>query len=403
MAGKLTARGVAALSRPGRHADGGLYLTITASGARFWVLLYQRAGRRREIGLGPLRNVSLAEARAKAAELRAAVARGEDPTARREAGKVRTFGDAADALLTDVKAGWRNPKHRAQWEMTLTRYAAPLRPKPVAEIGTDDVLGVLKPLWQRVPETASRTRGRVERVLDYARARGWREGENPARWRGHLALMMTKPEKLRRGHHKALPFADVPAFVAELRGREGLGARALEVLILTAARTQEATGMRWEEIDLAAAVWSVPAERMKLARPHRVPLPARALAILQERRAEALELAGGDETALPAFVWPGIKAGKPISTGTMERVLDRMKVEATVHGFRSSFRDWAGDRTTFPRELAELALAHAVGDETEQAYRRSDALEKRRSLMKAWADFCGGERSKVVALRQRGV
>jgi integrase len=239
----------------------------------------------------------------------------------------------------------------------------------------------------------------MERVLDYAKARGWREGENPARWRGHLSLMLSKPERLRRGHHKALPFAEVPAFMKRLREQAGLGARALEVLILTAARTQEATGMRWEEIDLAAAVWTVPAERMKLKREHRVPLSPRAVALLQERRAEALELVEGDETALPAFAWPGMKPGKPISTGTMERVLDRMKVAATVHGFRSSFRDWAGDRTTFPRELAELALAHAVGDETEQAYRRSDALEKRRPLMKAWADYCSGERGKVVPLK----
>jgi integrase len=404
--GKLTARGAAALKSPGRHADGeGLFLNVAKGGSRSWVLLVQRDGRRREIGLGSFPAVTLAEAREKAADMRAAIKRGEDPLARRKADKVITFGMAADALLADMRVGWRNDKHRAQWRMTLTTYAAALHNKPVADIDTNDVLAVLKPIWQRIPETASRTRGRIERTLDYAKARGWRTtGENPARWRGHLALILPKPQKLRRGHHRALPYTEVPAFLARLRTRQGLAAQALELLILTAARTSEVTGMRWEEIDLEAALWTVPASRMKGHRPHRSPLSSRAVAILKERQAEALALAGdapaGGERSLSGFVFPGTKQNKPLSSGTLERVLDRLKVEATVHGFRSSFRDWVGDRTNHPRELAEQALAHVIEDQTERAYRRGDALDRRREMMNQWAAFCAGEKSgTVVALR----
>jgi integrase len=296
---------------------------------------------------------------------------------------------AAESLLADVEQGWRNQKHRGQWHMMATTYAAGLRDRPVAEINTDDVLAVLKPLWQRIPSTASRTRGRIERVLDYAKARGWRTGENPARWRGHLALMLPKPEKLRRGRHTALPFPEVPAFMERLRQQTALAARTLELLILTASRTGEITGMCWEEVDLHAGLWIIPARRMKAAREHRVPLSPRAVAILSERQAEALELVG--KGTLAGFVWPGRKPGHGLSNGTLERVLDRMGVAVTVHGFRSAFRDWAGDRTSFPREVAETALAHVVEDATERAYRRGDALEKRRQLMEAWAAFCAGE------------
>jgi integrase len=275
--------------------------------------------------------------------------------------------------------------------MTLTKYAAPLRDKPLDAIQTDDVLSVLTPLWQTKNETASRLRGRIERVLDAARAKGLRSGENPARWRGHLDHLLPKRQKLSRGHHAALPYADVPELVADLRNREGAAALALEFLILTAARSGEVLGAKWNEIDRDAKVWTVPAERMKAGREHRVPLTQRALQIL----ATVEQVRTGD------YVFPGQRHGRPLSVMSMEMLLRRMKVDVTVHGFRSSFRDWAGECTSFPREIAEAALAHTVGDETERAYRRGDALEKRRKLMAAWASFCEPKMvENVVAMRR---
>jgi integrase len=398
---RLTALGMKKIVKPGRHADGGgLYLDIAKSGSRSWVFLYQRAGKRREMGLGRVDDVPLALARVKAAEARQILATGGDPLdVRREAErqvKPKTFGEAADALLADVEGGWRNDKHRAQWKMTLTKYAGPLRDLPISEVGTDDVLKVLRPLWSRVPETASRTRGRIERVLDYARARGWRSGENPALWRGHLALMLPKPEKLRRGHHRALPYQEIPAFMARLRNTKGLGARALEFQILTAARSGEVRGATWAEIDFNAELWIIPKERMKANRAHRVPLPPHAMALLEDLLGMA-RAEHGDE-APSALLFPGTLLDRPLSDGTLERVLDRLSVAVTPHGFRSTFRDWAGDTTDHPREVIEAALAHAVGDETERAYRRSDALEKRRTLMEAWSAYCAGENPAVVPL-----
>jgi integrase len=398
---RLTARGVAGINKPGRHADGdGLYLNVSKSGSKSWVFLYQRNGKRREMGLGSIGDVPLGAARAKVAEARQALMAGGDPFARREAERVVTFGDAVDALLADVEAGWRNPKHAAQWRMTLNTYASTLRHRPVAEVGTEHVLQVLRPLWLRVPETASRTRGRIERVLDYAKALGWRSGENPARWRGHLALILPKAEKLRRGHHRALPFAELPEFMKRLRATRGLGPRALEFLILTAARSGEVRGASWGELDLDAALWTVPKGRMKAARPHRVPLSMPAMSLLEDLRNEAEALAEDGNVSPSAFLFPGTRPGRSLSDGTLERVLDRMKVAVTPHGFRSSFRDWAGDMTDHPREVVEAALAHAVGDETERAYRRSDAIEKRRGLMEAWGRYCGGETGTVVPLRR---
>ena len=291
--------------------------------------------------------------------------------------------------MDGLESQWRNDKHRAQWRMTLKAYAADLRPLTLDAITTERVLGVLQPIWAEKPETASRLRGRLERVLDAAKARGLRTGENPARWRGHLDHLLPKRQKLTRGHHRALPYSDLPAFMAELRDRTAPAARTLEFLILTAARTSEALGARWGEVDLAAKVWTVPAERMKAGRQHRVPLSARAVELLSEAR------------PADAFVFPGIVEGSPLSSGAMERVLDRMGVAVTVHGFRSTFRDWCGEASTFPRELAEAALAHTVGDETERAYRRGDALEKRRKLMDAWARYAGTTRAdNVVALKR---
>lgn len=261
--------------------------------------------------------------------------------------------------------------------MTLTTYAAPLRSKPLDQIGTDDVLAVLTPIWTTKSETASRLRGRIERVLDAARAKGLRTGENPARWRGHLDHLLPKRRKLTRGHHAAMPYDQVPAFVARLREGRGVAARAPEFTILCASRSGEVLGARWDEVDLKAKLWTVPGPRMKGGREHRVPLTERALAIL----AEVEPLRNGD------YVFPGQRRGRPLSNMSMEMCLRRMKVDETVHGFRSSFRDWAGEETAVPREVAEVALSHAVGDATELAYRRADALAKRRKLMEAWAAF----------------
>ncbi|GGK28199.1 tyrosine-type recombinase/integrase [Salinarimonas ramus] len=391
-ANKLSARAVATLAKPGRHSDGGgLYLNVTPTGARSWVFMWKVAGKRREMGLGPLRDVPLAKARELAADARRMVRDGADPLAAREPPKVMTFGEAADALITSMSASWRNAKHRAQWEMTLRDYCAPMRTKPVDEVGTDDVLAVLQPIWQSKAETASRLRGRIERVLDYAKARGLRTGENPARWRGHLDAILPRPKKLTRGHHRAMPFDDVPAFMSRLRDRVGVSARALEFLVLTAARSGEVLGMRWSEVDFDAAVWSVPAERMKGGRAHRVPLTDRAVDILVEL----------NKAAVGEYVFPGMKLNRPLSVMALEMVLRRMKVDFTVHGFRSAFRDWAGERTPFPREIAEAALAHLVGDEVERAYRRGDALEKRRALMTAWSDFVERRSASVVELLRR--
>ena len=384
----LNAKKVEALTKvgtkPGRHADGnGLYL-ITGSGSPWWCLMFRWQGRRKEMGLGRLDAVSLADARDKAGEARRMVANGVNPIeARKAEAKAReadatNFGAFADEWLKGLSHGFRNEKHKAQWAMTLKEYAAPLRPMKLGDIGTDDVLKVLKPLWQSKPETATRLRGRIERVLDAGRVKGLRQGENPARWRGHLDALLPKPEKLRRGHHKALGYADVPGFSASLRASESVSALALEFLILTAARTGEVLGAMWAEFDLDGKLWTVPAARMKAKRGHRVPLTPRALDIL--RKVEKVR--NGD------LVFPGLRRGKPLSNMALAMTLRRLGLdEVTVHGFRSAFRDWCGNETAFPREVAEAALAHVVGDKAEQAYRRGDALDKRRKLMAAWASF----------------
>ena len=305
-----------------------------------------------------------------------------------------TFGQVADEFLAAKGSEWRNPKHRAQWEMTLRDYCAPLRGRPVDEIDTASVLEVLKPLWGKIPETASRLRGRIEVVLDAARARGLISANeaNPARWRGHLDKLLPKRHKLTLGHHAAMPFAKVPQFMASLRERDAVAAMALEFAILTAARSGEVLGARWAEIDFQNAIWTVPANRMKGSRPHRVSLSRRAIAILNK-----MEAARAGE-----FVFPGQRAGKPLSVMALEMVLRRMKVKAvTVHGFRSSFRDWCGEVSTFPREVAEAALAHISGDATERAYRRGDALEKRRKLMEAWSSYCEPKLGNVVSIARR--
>jgi integrase len=378
-------------AKPGKYSDGGnLYLIVSPSGSRKWVLRFTWRGKAKEMGLGSAAVVSLADAREKAAVARRKLAQGVNPIDdRKRSGGIPTFGEMVISVHEALSAGFRNEKHKAQWKSTLATYAALIRSKPVDTITTDDILAVLKPIWTLKPETASRVRGRIEKVLDAAKAKGFRHGENPARWRGHLDHLLPKPSKLERGHHAAMPYEDVATFIGELRKHPTTATFALEFCILTAARSGEVLGARWSEMDLAKRLWTVPAHRMKAGREHRVPLSNRAISILMQLK----DLDDGQ------FVFPGQKPRKPLSNMAMEMILRRMKIEnATVHGFRSSFRDWAGNVTSFPREVTETALAHVIGDKAEQAYRRGDALDKRRSLMDAWAAYCDPRASgNVVA------
>ena len=390
---RLNARTAATVSKNGRHADGGgLYLSISSNGGRRWVFLFRWHGKPTEIGFGSAREVPLARARELASQARAKLAEGINPKIARRPSAGATFGQCADRVIEAMRPSWRNRKHAGQWEMTLRDYAAPLRRLPADKITTDDVLSVLKPLWNEKPETASRLRGRIERVLDAAKAQGLRSGENPARWRGHLDQLLPKRQRLTRGHYAAMSYADVPTFAASLQSREATAARALEFAILTAARSGEVFGARWDEFDLKRAVWTVPAERMKGAREHRVPLSRRVLTIL-----EALQ-----KHRPGRYVFSRQNLDKPLSAAAFQMVLHRMKIEGvTVHGFRSAFRDWAAECTNFPNEVCEAALAHVIENKTEAAYRRGDLFEKRRKLMEAWASYCAVPKTgKVVALRR---
>ncbi|WP_332657316.1 tyrosine-type recombinase/integrase [Brevundimonas sp.] len=393
---RLTHRFVTMTKAVGLHADGmGLYLEVDKSGGKRWTFLFQWRGSRKQMGLGGLSVVSLAEAREAADEARKAVARGVNPIEAKKAAQAEgtTFGDVADALLTSLTPGWRNPKHVYQWKRALEIQAAPLRPLPVEDVTTEDVLEVLKPLWSTTPETASRLRGRIERVLDAAKAKGLRKGENPARWKGHLALLLPKRQKLTQGHHPAMPFDHMPAFMARLRARPALSARALEFTILTVARTSEAIFARAPEFDLRNKVWTVPGDRMKMKVEHRVPLCDRAVALVEELLADQPE--GSD------FVFAKID-GEPLSTAAMSTLLERMgDDDFSVHGFRSTFRDWAGESTAFQDSVVEAALAHRIGNETERAYRRGDAFQKRIKLMAAWAGYCARNPSADVVPMRR--
>jgi integrase len=395
--GQLTARFVAT-AKPGVYPDGdGLYLCITKSLARTWIYRFSWQGRRPEMGLGNVRDVSLAEARASRDEARRTLRSGKNPIeerreAKKAAGGRLTFGQIADDLLEAKGRELRSGRSLDQWRIGLSETSVTLRARPVDEIDTAAVLEVLKPLWIEKPKTADRLRGRIEAVLDAAKAAGHRTGENPARWRGHMAHLLSKPPRLARGHHAAMAYADVPAFLARLRESSSIGAMALEFAILTAARSGEILGARWSEIDIAGRVWIIPASRMKAAREHRVPLAARALAIL-----EALA-----PLRVGEVVFPSPRGGRQMSHVVMQKTLARLGVKnATTHGFRSTFRDWAGNETHFPREIAEAALAHVVGSSVEQAYRRSDALEKRRALMDAWANYCEPNKTDNV-IRLKG-
>lgn len=368
---RLSARKVATAGK-GYHADGGgLYLLVSEAGTRSWVLRYQRLGKRREMGLGSAAVVSLLEARQAALQQRKVLAAGKDPIASRRAAQAAgmTFGEAADAYIEAHRASWKNEAQANQWRQSLADHG-PDRDLPVADVDTAAVLRALNRIWKAKTETATRVRGRIERILDWAKVQGLREGENPARWRGHLDHLLPKPAKLKQvKHHAAMPYGKVPAFMATLRRRESGNRRALRFTILTAARTEEVAGAQWDEFDLKAAVWTVPAERMKAGRRHRVPLSGEALAILR---------------SLP-------RDRPPFPSSGMLNLLRKAPPKGlgqpyTVHGFRSSFRDWAAEQTDFPGEVVEMALAHTIKDKTEAAYRRGDLLEKRRELMQAWAD-----------------
>ncbi|HEV7912070.1 MAG TPA: integrase arm-type DNA-binding domain-containing protein [Methylocella sp.] len=390
---RLSARAVATITKHGRHSDGGgLYLSISPNGGRRWTFLYRWRGKPTELGFGSARkgHVTLARARELATEARAQIAKGVNPKDARKPAEGATFGEVADGVIEAMKPKWRNEKSAAAWEMTLGKYCFSIRRNPVADVTVDQVLEVLKPIWGSKPETANRLRGRIEMVLDAARAQGLRFGENPARWRGHLDHLLPKRSKRTRGHHAAMPYEEIAGFMVDLRARDDVAARALEFTILCAARTGEVLGMRWPEVDLEKGVWAVPANRMKGEREHRVPLSGRALEILREMH-KGRE---GD------FVFPGQNPGKPLGPKALKMVLVKMKIAATVHGFRSSFRDWAGNETGYPRDLIETALAHLIGDQAEQAYRRSDALEKRRGLMETWAYCSTPQAGKVVQLRR---
>jgi len=389
MAAKLlTAREVAAIKTDGRHSIGdGLYLEVVGN-ARRWFTRYTIQGRRREMQLGSAADVSLKEARELVADVRKTVKAGIDPIERKKAVEIEetktpSFGAFADELIRTIESGFRNEKHIYQWKQTLGEaYCASIRKKPVDAVTTEDIVDILKPLWATKQETASRLRGRIEKVLDAAKARGWRTGENPARWRGHLDHLLPRRQKLQRGHQPAMPYEEVPAFVGRLRARDAVAARALEFLILTAAHTGEVIGATWSEVDLGSKVWTVPADRMKAGREHRVPLSGRAIEILSE----VAKLRESEEPT--AHLFPSSRRGQPLSNMAFKQLLVRMGETGFVpHGFRSSFRDWCGECTPFPREVAEAALAHIVGNSVEQAYRRGDALEKRREMMEAWANY----------------
>ncbi len=402
---RLNALAITNANREGNlHDGGGLYLRVRADGSKSWAFRYTLAGRKHWMSLGPLRDVSLAEAREQARQLRNQVRDGFDPLAQRRERQhlaaeqtARTFDAVAAAYVEAHRAEWSNPKHAQQWTNTLTTYASPIIGKrPVSEISLLDVRRVLDPIWTVKPETASRLRGRVEAVLAYATVHGWRSGDNPARWQGFLDQIYAPKTKVRAvKHHAALPYGEIPAFMAELRPRDASSARCLELAILTATRSKEARGARWEEIDFDAALWIIPKERMKMKREHRVPLAPRAVEILREMAERSPRRDG--------LIFPGGTPGKPMTDVALAKAVAVLRPGYTAHGMRSSFRDWAAEMTSFPREIAEVALAHINKDRTEAAYQRGDLLAKRRQLMEAWANYCAGmveESDKVVAMRR---
>ena len=387
----LSALKVGRLKTPGLWAAGGvagLYLAVSKGSARSWVLRVVIGTKRRDMGLGGFPDVTLEQARAKARIAREFIDKGIDPIAQRKQAKSglaaqqaseKTFEEAAQAYIDAHGDTWKNAKHRAQWVSTLENYAYPVMGKLlVRDIEQAHVLAALEPIWKTKTETASRLRGRIESVLDWATVRGLRSGENPAQWAGRLDKLLPAPSKVQKVvHHRALPIDAIGAFMADLREREGGAAKALEFAILTAARSGDVRGAVWPEIDLSAAVWIVPAERMKAGKEHRVPLSEQAVMLLR-----SLPRIEGNDLVFPA------PRGGQLSDMTLTAVMRRMAVDAVPHGFRSTFRDWCSERTNYPRDLAEQALAHSLESKVEAAYRRGDALEKRRAMMAAWAAHC---------------
>ena len=409
---KLTARRVETEKRVGKHADGGgLWLFITKDGSKRWVYAYEREKRRREMGLGPVAEVGLGKARDLAAAARQVLADGGDPLDARRAAEIEAvevarraelervgpvlFGTFADDYIDTHEEGWKNPKHRQQWRNTIKTHASALLERPMQDISTDDVVAVLKPIWRTVPETASRLRGRIENILDAAKAAKHIQSpwENPARWRGNLSHLLPKRKtKKHVRHHPAMPFEDLPAFLERLRSRPALAGRALELTILCATRTNETLRMTWAEVDLDAAVWTIPADRMKMGVEHRVPLCNAAVQLLRG-------VANGSNCPPDAYVFAGQKIGDPLSQMAMTMVLRRMQLgHLTVHGMRSSFRDYMGEMTAHPETVVEQALAHQIGDETSRAYRRGDAFLKRRVLMNDWEAYLLKSRKPASAV-----
>lgn len=399
---ELSPLAVNRLKDPGLHFVGGvagLALQVLPTGGRTWILRVMIGGKRRDMGLGGFPDVTLAEAKEAARKARALIREGGDPIEQTKAArnalkaataKATTFRQAVDAYVGAHEAGWRNAKHRAQWTSSLERHAYPvLGDLSVADIEMAHIMKVLDPIWREKTETASRVRGRIEQVLDWASVRGLRNGQNPARWKGLLDKALPKPGKIAKPvHHRALPYQDVPAFMERLKRHEGMGATALRFAIFTAARSGEVRGARWPEIDLNKAIWIIPAERMKAGREHRVPLSNDAVSLL-----DALPRVAGSDLVFPA------PRGGQLSDMTLSAVLRRMEVDAVPHGFRSTFRDWVAEQTNYGGEVAEMALAHIVGNKVEAAYRRGDLFEKRRQLAADWACYCLGKGdARVVAL-----
>jgi integrase len=377
--------------KPGYHADGGcLYLRIAPGGTKGWIFRFKVKGRARDAGLGSYPAVTLEDARLEAAARRKLIEAGVDPieARRREraeaelaSARATTFKQCAKAYIASHEPSWKNDKHRAQWRSTLETYCNPvLGALPVGAIDTALVLKVIEPIWISKPETASRLRGRIESILDWAKVRGHRDGENPARWRGHLDHLLPDKAKVRRvKHHSALPYQKLPAFMVKLRKLSSNSARALEFLVLTATRTAETLEATWDEIDLRQRMWVIPASRMKAGKEHRIPLTRGAVAILKEMA----------EVRQSNFIFPGAKDGKPLSNMALLMLLRDFQPGITVHGFRSTFNDWAAECTTSPNFVSEAALAHVVADRVEAAYRRGDLFEKRRGLMEGWNAYCG--------------
>ncbi len=405
-ANKLTARQVETMTKPGKYADGnGLYLQIAAGGSKSWLVRYMRDGKARAMGLGPVAVVPLSTAREKALEAQRTIREGMDPIEARQAqkqeralaeAKAITFRKAAEQYIAAHRSGWKNAKHAAQWTSTLETYAYPVIGNlSIAAIDTGLVLKIVEPIWQSKTETATRVRSRIENILDWATVRGYRQGDNPARWRGHLEKSLPARSKVRKvKHHAALPYQEIAAFMVDLRAREAVAARALEFAILTAARSGEVLNASWSEFDLDEGVWTIPADRMKAGTEHHVPLSARAVQIIKQM---------GEDFGKEGFVFPGQKPERPLSGMAFAMILRRMnRANITAHGFRSTFRDWVAEQTAYAHDVAEMALAHTVANKVEAAYRRGNMFDKRKRLMTDWADYCAIPKADATVIAIRG-